>query len=128
MKTSRFLLFVVTAFALQVSPFSHAAAPAMRSTSIPTIVSVEADKITVQNGIMKGMKVKNVDTNETSKQMNNVKTYKVDKFTEITINGNKVKLSDLKAGMEVRLTAGVDPSTATIIAAKADRSVMIPAH
>jgi len=92
------------------------------------VVSVDADSITVQNGIHAGMKVTHHDESDADKKKAaaNLKKFTVTRFTEITINGHKSSLSDLKAGMPVRVTAGTDPTQASTIAAKVDRSVMIP--
>ena len=96
-------------------------------TTVPVVVSVDADTITVQNGIFTGGKVTHHESNEQKKSgPANVRTYTVKPWTEITINGHKSQLSDVKAGMQVRVTAGTDPNEASIIAVKVDRSVMIP--
>ena len=96
-------------------------------TSIPVVVSVDADTITVQNGIFAGGKGARPDDPKKNASAN-MRTYTVTRFTEITINGHKSKLSDIKPGMPVRVTAGTTPTEAYSIAAKVDRSVMIPAQ
>jgi hypothetical protein len=96
-------------------------------TSVPVVVSVDADTITVQNGIFAGGKVTHHEADaQKNKGPANVRTYAVRPWTEITINGHRSKLSDIKAGMPVRITAGTTPTDAYSIAAKVDRSVLIP--
>jgi hypothetical protein len=95
-------------------------------TSIPVVVSVDADTITVQNGIFAGGKGTHAIDDPKKNASANMRTYTITRFTEITINGHKSKLSDLKPGMPVRVTAGTTPTEAYSIAAKVDRSVMIP--
>ena len=96
-------------------------------TSIPVVVSVDADSITVQNGIFSGGKGSRPAADDQKKSGGaNMRTYTVTRFTEITINGHRSKLSDIKAGMPVRVIAGTTPTEAYSIAAKVDRSVMIP--
>jgi hypothetical protein len=99
-------------------------------TSIPSVLSVDADTITVQNGIISTRSVTHHDATDNKQKKNapNVHTYKVTRFTDITINGHRMKLSDIKAGMEVRVTAGTDPTEASIIAAKVDRWILMPVH
>jgi len=43
------------------------------------------------------------------------KTYKIDKFTAITLLGNTATTNDLKPGMKVSVVAGADPGTAAEI-------------
>jgi hypothetical protein len=45
------------------------------------------------------------------------KSYKISQFTEITFRGQKAALADLKPGMTVSVTQGMDPLTASRIAA-----------
>jgi hypothetical protein len=45
------------------------------------------------------------------------KTYGVTQFTEIKLNGQPAKLADLKAGMTVNVTMGLDPLKASRIEA-----------
>jgi membrane-associated protease RseP (regulator of RpoE activity) len=101
-------------------------------TSVPVVVSVDANSITVQNGIHPGGKVTHHDEVEDSKKTDaqkknatNVRTYTVTRFTEITINGQRCSLSDIKPTMPVRVTAGMDPSQASIIAAKVEGTPQI---
>jgi hypothetical protein len=46
------------------------------------------------------------------------KTYTVTKFTEIQVNRQKATIVDLKPGMRVSVTAGMDPSQAARITAE----------
>ena len=126
MKAPIFCIVVAT-FLVGAAELASAAAP-LRATFVPVVVSVEADKITVQTGLFKGMKVTETETSKTKSQNINIRTYTVNKFTDITINGNRMKLSDVKAGMQVRVTQGTDPTVAASIVAKADPSVITPAH
>jgi hypothetical protein len=43
------------------------------------------------------------------------KTYKIDKFTTITLLGNTVTVNELKPGMKVSVVSGTDPDTAAEI-------------
>ena len=45
------------------------------------------------------------------------KTYKIDKFTAITLLGNTATTNDLKPGMKVSVTVGSDPAVAESISA-----------
>ena len=96
-------------------------------TSVPVVVTVEDNSITIQNGIHAGGKVTHHDETDAEKKNGaaNLRKYAVSRFTEISINGRRCALSDLKAGMEVRVTAGTDPSQASIVAAKVDGPVQI---
>jgi hypothetical protein len=58
----------------------------------------------------------------------NLKTYTVNRFTEITINGHRMKLTDVKPGMQVRVTQTTDPTVAARIVAKVDSSVLMPVN
>jgi len=97
-------------------------------TIIPVVVSVEADKITVQNGVHKGMKVTETESFHIKSKDVNLKTYTVNRFTEITINGHQMKLSDVEPGMQVRVTQTTDPTVAARIVAKVDPSVLMPVN
>jgi hypothetical protein len=96
-------------------------------TSVPVVLSVDADTITVQNGLFTGSKgARPTEGEKKTQSAANIRTYKVSRFTEITINGHRSTLADIKAGMQVRITAGTDPTQASIIAAKVDRSILVP--
>ena len=69
------------------------ATPAYQS---PVIASVTGNAITV------------------SKQKT-ARTFTVTQFTEITVNGQRASIADLKPGMTVNVTIGVDPSRAARI-------------
>jgi hypothetical protein len=62
----------------------------------PVIASVTGNAITVSN-------------QETAR------TFTVTQFTEITVNGQRANIADLKPGMTVSVTMGVDPSRAARI-------------
>ena len=47
------------------------------------------------------------------------KTYTITNLTEVTYNGELAKVSDLKPGMRVVVTVGMDPANADRIAAEA---------
>jgi hypothetical protein len=101
-----------------LNPITPVPATTPHGTSVPVVVAVDADTITVQNGLYSGKATKKLPANQ--------RVYTVTKFTEITINGHKSQISDIKKGMQVRVTAGTTPTEASIIAAKVDRSVLIP--
>jgi hypothetical protein len=63
---------------------------------LPVIASVTGNAITV------------------SKQKT-ARTFTVTQFTEITVNGQRASIADLKPGMTVNVTIGVDPSRAARI-------------
>jgi hypothetical protein len=63
---------------------------------VPTIASVTATSITV--------------TEEKT-----TKTVAINQFTEITVNGQKATVAELKPGMGVTLTLGTDPTKASRI-------------
>jgi hypothetical protein len=67
-------------------------------TKSPTITSVTATSITVA-------------------EEKTTKTLTINQFTEITVNGQRATVSDLKAGMTVNVTLGTDPSKASRISA-----------
>jgi len=119
---SRLLRHVLAALLFSCAGLSsYAGAPPQRATSIPVVVSVAADSITVRNGIFAGLKVTDSATNEAKSQIANVKTFKVDKRTEITLNGMRATLSEIRAGMQAQVTQGMDPTVAARISAKGDR-------
>jgi hypothetical protein len=45
------------------------------------------------------------------------KTFKITQNTEVTVRGTKATVADLKPGMTVSITVGMDPATAARIAA-----------
>lgn len=65
-------------------------------TQAPTIVAVSANSITV-------------------KDAQSSKTLTIDQFTEITVNGRKATVAELKPGMGVTVTLGTDPAKASRI-------------
>jgi hypothetical protein len=68
--------------------------PALVQT--PTIAAVTADSITV-------------------KEAQTSKTLGITQFTEITVNGRKASVAELKPGMAVNVTLGTDPAKASRI-------------
>lgn len=98
--------------ALQVVEAASSAKP--RPTPTPThhvtvISAVTASSITVETQVVadKGGKV----LDKTSR------TYGVTNFTEITVNGQRATLADLKPKMKVSVTIGTDPTKAARIVA-----------
>jgi hypothetical protein len=113
----------------QVPQITPIPPPVPHPTSVPVVVSIEGDKITVQNGTHAGGKVTQHEADEQKhKKAANLRTYTVDRWTVITINGHKSQLSDLKKDMAVTVVAGTDPNVAYSISAKVDRSIMLPVH
>lgn len=79
-------------------------------THVETIISEvmpNAITATTQTVADKGGKV----LNKTSK------TYSITQFTEISVNGQKATIANLKPGMKVSVTQGTDPSKAARIVA-----------
>ncbi|MGB8354377.1 MAG: hypothetical protein WCD79_10845 [Chthoniobacteraceae bacterium] len=103
MKKSLFSLVTLAAlFAFLFTTALHAADPKAKPTPfVPhhtVIGSISADSITINT-------------------FTGSKTYKIDKFTTITLLGNDAKTSDLKPGMKVSVTVGSDPAIAASISA-----------
>jgi hypothetical protein len=48
-------------------------------------------------------------------EQNTARTFTVTQFTEITVNGQRAGIADLRPGMTVNVTIGVDPSRAARI-------------
>jgi len=94
------------ALAFAFPSIGHGAAPKAPPTPTPkfttVIKSISADSLTVTSG-----------------QKNSI-TYKVDKYAKFTLNGQNVKVDELKSGMRVNVTqGGTDGKTATEISATA---------
>jgi hypothetical protein len=51
----------------------------------------------------------------TVSEQKTARTFTVTQFTEITVNGQRAMIADLKPGMTVNVTIGVDPSRAARI-------------
>jgi hypothetical protein len=51
----------------------------------------------------------------TVSEPNTTRTFMVTQFTEITVNGQRASIADLKPGMTVSVSIGVDPSRAARI-------------
>jgi hypothetical protein len=118
-----FIRFGTVAFGEPATPVPPQARQTPQKTSVPVVVSVDDKSITIQNGIHVGMKVTHHDEEikaDAKQSAVNVRKYTVSRFTEISINGQRCALSDIKPGMQVRVTAGTDPSAAAIVAAKVE--------
>src|SRR2546422_11068126 len=105
MKKSVFSLLAVSAvLALaQASPaFGAGKKKATKATpphhKEPVIASVGANSITVD-------------------EEKGTRTFMISQFTEISVNGQKATVSDLKPGMRVSVTIGMDPTHASRITA-----------
>lgn len=92
-------------------------AAAANSTAVQTIVSVAADSITVRTGRNAGLKTTAHDPKKKVPGASNLETYRTTTTTGITVNGLKATLADLKPGMRVDVTQGLDRSVAATIAA-----------
>jgi hypothetical protein len=104
------VLSLLTIPALQVGAGSIKPRPTPTPTHHLTVISaVTASSITVETQIVadKGGKV----LDKTSR------TYGVSNFTEITVNGQRATLADLKPKMKVSVTIGTDPTKAARIVA-----------
>ena len=96
--------------ALPVGATSTKPRPTPTPTHQVTVISaVTADSITVETQVVADKSGKVLD--KTSR------TYVVTKFTEITVNGQRATLADLKPKMKVSVTIGTDPSKAGRIVA-----------
>ena len=114
MKKSFFAaLCILTAFAV---PTLQAGRTSIKPRATPTpthqvtvISAVTASSMTVETQTVadKGGNV----LDKTSR------TYEVSNFTEITVNGQRATLADLKPKMKVSVTIGTDPSKAARIVA-----------
>ena len=101
MKKNRFVIIavllgmLVSSGAFGASKKKAAPPPQIKA---PTISSVTATSITVA-------------------EEKATKTLTIDKFTEITVNGQRATVADLKPGMTVSITLGTDSSKASRIVA-----------
>jgi hypothetical protein len=101
MKKNRFVIIavllgmLVSSAAFGASKKKAAPPPQIKA---PTISSVTATSITVA-------------------EEKATKTLTIDKFTEITVNGQRATVADLKPGMTVSITLGTDSSKASRIVA-----------
>ena len=94
-------LLVVVWILLAVSAFAPAFGKGSKTKATsayqpPVIESVTGNAITVS-------------------ERKTVRTFTVTQFTEITLNGQRASIADLKPGMTVNITIGVDPSRAARI-------------
>lgn len=101
MNKSRFLLPIVTVLFALLTVGSVAGASKKKpapppQAKLPTISSVTATSITVA-------------------EEKAAKTLTINQFTEITVNGQRATIADLKPGMTVSITLGTDPSKASRI-------------
>jgi hypothetical protein len=118
----RFLSLLFLSFVI-VMGATPARAGKQASTFVPKIIEVKPDSIKVKTGQNSGYKVSAPDEQglQRTQEAANVETYKVTQLTTVTINSKPAKLSDLKKGMEVKVTIGIDRNTAASIAVKVDR-------
>ena len=98
MKNPWLLLSLLALIALLSCPADASTKP--KPTPKPdfhtVIESISADSITV-------------------KEPKETKTYKIDRYTEITYNGQPVKTTDLKPGMRVEVSSNTDTTVASRI-------------
>ena len=115
-RTSDVLLRTVAVLTMLALPVLHAGASSRKSAATPTpthqvtvISAVTGNSVTIelQTVADKGGKV----LDKTSR------TYRVTNFTEITVNGQRATLADLKPKMKVSVTIGTDPAQAARIVA-----------
>jgi hypothetical protein len=115
-KKSRSLLRFLCVLSVLMVPVLEVGAASIKPRPTPTpthqvtvISAVTASSVTVETQIVadKGGKV----LDKTSR------TYGVTNFTEITVNGQRATLADLKPKMKVSVTIGTDPSKAARIVA-----------
>ena len=107
----RFLAALALTFTLAASAFAG------DKTAVPTIVAVTADSITVKTGRHAGLKNTAYDAGAVVPGASNLETYRTTTTTSIRVNGLKATLADLKPGMRVDVTQGLDRATAATIAA-----------
>jgi len=101
MKMFRSLILTLTALATLAITADLQAAAAKPTPFVPhhtLIGSISATQITINT-------------------FTSSKTYKINKDTVITYQGNTVTTADLKPGMKVSITAGTDPDVAATITA-----------
>jgi len=82
----------------------------------PSITAVDKDGITVMTS-KKAPVTTTIDANGVKLPPANIKKFQVTKSTSITVNGLPGTLDDLKAGMIVQVTAGMDRNVAEKIVA-----------
>jgi hypothetical protein len=84
-----------------------------------SITAVGKNSITIRNGSNPGYKIVVIESNGLKKTMPpaNIDTYTVKEWTPITLNGLPAKLTDLKPGMKVRVSQGMDRTVAYTITA-----------
>ena len=96
------LCALALALTLLPAPLGFARGPRAKPRAIEhhdtVISSISADSISI-------------DENKTPK------TFKITQFTEVTLHGQRAKVDDLKPGMAVSVTVGIDPMSAARIAA-----------
>jgi hypothetical protein len=102
MNKSRFVAYILIALlTTSVAAFGASkkkSSPPPAAAKSPTISSVTATSVTIS-------------------EANGSKTLQINQFTEITVNGQKATVADLKPGMTVNVTLGTDASKASRIAA-----------
>jgi hypothetical protein len=120
MKIPRFLpLFLL--FLAGAGPGTALAAKSAPATGtqVDRVVAVSRDTITIKTQSKGGPKVTDIDIdgNRTVEKPGNVLVFHVSSMTEITVDGLSSKLSDVRAGMEVIVNAGMTPTDADSIVA-----------
>ena len=86
-------------------------------TTLPTVVSVEGDKLTVKTGVHAGLKSTAHDAGEEVPGASNIETYRIMPGATVTVNGLKATLADIQPGMRAFVTMGLDRGSAASIAA-----------
>jgi hypothetical protein len=104
---------------LVVAPGARAAAKtAIEPTVQSTVMAVTADSIKIKTGRHAGLKITvlaDIDQKSSTGPAANVETLKIDPFTRITVDDLPGTVADIKAGMIVQVTRGMDPDSASSI-------------
>jgi len=113
-KKSCSLLRFLCVLSLFIVPALEVVGASAKATPTPThpvtvISAVTASSITVETQVVADKSGKVLDKAS--------RTYGVTKFTEVTVNGQRATLADLKPKMKVSVTIGTDPSKAARIVA-----------
>ena len=89
----------------------------VHATTIPVILGVGRDSVTVRTGNHAGHPVRDAATGKIVQGASNVENYKVDTKTKITLNGLPAKLPQLGGGMRVTVITGMSREYASQIIA-----------
>jgi hypothetical protein len=104
------VLSVLAFTALHAGASSRKAVPTPTPTHRQTVITaVSGNSVTVETQTVADKGGKVLDSSS--------RTYRVTQFTEITINGQRATLADLKPKMKVSVTIGTDPTQAARIVA-----------